>query len=47
MVAKIIITNHEPGMNPTADELSKIILQRMGLTPRKEGATDKINNVLV
>ncbi len=27
MAAKIIITDHEPGMNPTAEELSKVILQ--------------------
>ncbi len=47
MTAKIIITNHEPGMNPTAEELSKVVLSRMGLTPRKEGATDKMHNVLV
>lgn len=47
MAAKIIITNHEPGMNPTSEELSKIILQRMGLTPRKEGSTDKMHKVLV
>ncbi len=47
MTAKIVITNHEAGMNPTAEELSKVILSRMGLTPRKEGATDKMHNVLV
>lgn len=47
MPAKIIISDHEPGMNPTAEELSKIIMQRMGLMPRKEGATDKMHNVLV
>jgi len=46
-MTKIIITNHEAGMNPTAEELSKVILQRMGLTPRKEGSTDKMQNVLV
>ena len=47
MNSKIVITNHEPGMNPTAEELSKVILHRMGLMPRKEGATDKMHNVLV
>ena len=34
-------------MNPTADELSRIIMHRMGLMPRKEGSTDKMQNVLV
>lgn len=34
-------------MNPTADELSRIIMHRMGLMPRKEGSTDKMHNVLV
>lgn len=47
MAAKIIIGDHEPGMNPTAEELIKVVMQRMGLTPRKEGATDKMHNVLV
>jgi len=46
MAAKIIISNHEPGMNPTAEELTKIIMKRMGLMPRKEGSTDKMHNVL-
>ncbi|HME87226.1 MAG TPA: hypothetical protein VKE88_02340 [Candidatus Nanoarchaeia archaeon] len=46
MSAKIIISDHEPGMNPTAEELTKVIMQRMGLMPRKEGATDKMHNVL-
>jgi hypothetical protein len=47
MATKIIITNHEAGMNPTAEELSKVVMHRMGLMPRKEGATDKMHNVLV
>ena len=47
MTTKIIIGDHEPGINPTAEELSKVIMHRMGLMPRKEGATDKMHNVLV
>jgi len=47
MTTKIIIGDHEPGMNPTAEELSKVIMARMGLMPRKEGATDKMHNVLI
>ncbi|MFC1733948.1 hypothetical protein ACFL6I_26905 [candidate division KSB1 bacterium] len=44
---KIILTNHEPGLNPTADELSKIILARIGLMPRKKGSTDKMHQTLL
>ncbi|MFC1728217.1 hypothetical protein ACFLZ7_01985 [Nanoarchaeota archaeon] len=47
MPAKIIITDHEPGMNPTSDELSRVILARIGLMPRKQGSTDKMHNVLL
>lgn len=47
MPVKIIITNHEPSMNPTAEELSKVIMHRMGLMPRREGCTDKMPRVLV
>lgn len=46
MTTKIIIGDQEPSMNPTADELCKVIMSRMGLMPRKEGATDKMHNVL-
>lgn len=44
---KIILTNHEPGLNPTADELSKVILARIGLMPRKKGSTDKMHQTLL
>lgn len=46
MTTKIMIGDQEPGMNPTAEELSKVIMARMGLMPRKEGSTDKMHNVL-
>lgn len=47
MPTKILISDAEPGMNPTAEELSKIILTRIGLTPRKQGSTEKMHNVLL
>ena len=47
MPAKIIINDLEPGMNPTSEELSKVILARIGLMPRKQGSTDKMHNVLL
>jgi hypothetical protein len=34
-------------MNPTAEELSKVIMHRMGLMPRREGANEKMHNILV
>lgn len=34
-------------MSPEADELAMIVLARIGLTPRKQGATDKMHRTLV
>ena len=39
---KIILAEHEPGMNPDSEELAKVIIGRIGLMPRKEGSTDKM-----
>jgi len=44
---KIVLTNREPGINPTSDELAKIILARIGLEPRKLGSTDKMHKILI
>jgi len=44
---KIILTNHEPGLSPTAEELSKVVLARIGLMPRKKGSTDKMHQTLL
>lgn len=44
---KIVLANHEPGLNPTAEDLSKIILARIGLMPRKKGSTDKMHQTLL
>lgn len=43
---KIILTDMEPGINPTSEELSNVIITRLGLMPRKKGSTEKMNNVL-
>jgi hypothetical protein len=45
--SKIVLQNQEPGMNPTADELARIIMARIGLEPRKKGSTDKMYRTLV
>ncbi|MFC1741834.1 hypothetical protein ACFL3V_04835 [Nanoarchaeota archaeon] len=45
--SKLVLQSHEPGMNPTSEELAKIIMSRMGLEPRKSGATDKMFQILL
>ncbi len=45
--AKIVLQDHEPSMNPTSEELAKIIMARTGLEPRKSGATDKMYRVML
>lgn len=47
MPTKIVLTNVEPGMNPSADELAMTVLSRIGLMPRKRGSTEKMHNVLL
>ena len=44
---KIILTEHEPGMNANSEELAKVIINRLGLSPRKEGSTDKMYRTLL
>jgi len=42
------LTHKEPAsMDPNSKELARVILQRMGLTPRKKGSTDKMYRVLL
>jgi len=45
--AKIVLQHHEPGMNPTSEELAKVIMSRIGLEPRKLGSTDKMYRTLM
>lgn len=44
---KIVLTDHEPAPGANSDELSNIIINRIGLIPRKKGSTEKMNLVLV
>lgn len=44
---KIILTNSEPGLNADSIELAQIIIERLGLMPRKKGSTEKMNMVLI
>jgi hypothetical protein len=44
---KIILTNKEPSLNSESSQLAQVILERIGLEPRKKGATDKMHRTLV
>ena len=44
---KIILTNIEPELNANSDQLAKIIIERLGLMPRKSNSTDKMYRVLI
>ena len=44
---KIVFTNVEPGLNPDSKELANVIINRLGLMPRKKGSTDKMYRVLL
>jgi len=44
---KIILTNEEPNINADSYELAKVIVDRMGLMPRKKGSTENMNQVLI
>ncbi len=44
---KIILTNAEPDINADSDEIADVLIQRLGLMPRKKGSTEKMNKVLI
>ncbi|MFC1697025.1 hypothetical protein ACFL1H_01720 [Nanoarchaeota archaeon] len=44
---KIVINHIEPDINPSTDELADVIINRMGLMPRKKGSTQDMNKILV
>ncbi len=44
---KIILTNIEPDINASSDELAAVLVQRLGLMPRKKGSTERMNKVLI
>ena len=44
---KIILTSAEPDLNASSEEMANIIIQRLGLMPRKKGSTEKMNLVLM
>ncbi|MFH1438971.1 MAG: hypothetical protein ABIG89_00260 [Candidatus Woesearchaeota archaeon] len=46
-MSKIILTNIEPGLNTNSEEMATIVIQRLGLMPRKKGSTEKMYRVLI
>ncbi len=44
---KIILTNKETGLNPTGEELARVVLARMGLEPRKTGSTENMHRIFL
>ncbi|MFW6383533.1 MAG: hypothetical protein ACOCZQ_02720 [Nanoarchaeota archaeon] len=44
---KIILTGREPDINAGSTELASILIERLGLMPRKKGSTEKMYNVLI
>ncbi|MEM4336466.1 MAG: hypothetical protein QXG86_00480 [Candidatus Woesearchaeota archaeon] len=44
---KITLNNKEPGLNPTSEELAKVIISRIGLEPRKTGSTENMHKVFL
>jgi len=47
-MTKIVLNSTEPSsMNPRAEELANVVIDRMGLNPRKKGSTDKMFRTLI
>ena len=44
---KIILTNEEPNLNANSKEIASVIINRLGLMPRKKGSTERMNEVLL
>jgi len=44
---KIILTDHEPSLGTNSSELANIIINRIGVMPRKKGSTDRMPRVLM
>ena len=44
---KLILTNIEPNINANSEEQADVLIQRLGLMPRKKGSTERMNKVLI
>lgn len=48
MKEKIVLTDTMPSsMSPDSKELAEVIIQRVGLTPRKKGSTEHMHKILI
>ncbi len=45
--SKIILKGDEPDINANSEELARVLIDRLGLMPRKKGSTDKMHRVLI
>lgn len=45
--AKIVFNHDEPNLNASSEELSKVVISRLGLIPRKKGSTERMHNLLI
>lgn len=44
---KTVLTDTEPGLNPSQDELARVVMDRIGLDPRKKGSTKNMFRTLI
>ena len=44
---RFILEPTEPSISPTSSELADVVIQRLGLMPRKKGSTEKMHCVLI
>ena len=42
---KIVLENHDPELNPDSETLSRVVLTRMGLNPRKKDGTQNMHKL--
>ncbi len=46
-MTKFVLSHREPGMNPGSEELASVVIDRLGLSPRKTGSTDRMHKTLI
>ena len=47
MTEKIVLTNIEPNLTATSEDLAQIVLERIGLQPRKKNATQAMHRAFI
>lgn len=46
-MSKIVLQHAEPNLNANSEELAGVVIQRLGLMPRKKGSTERMNVVFL